>query len=335
MLSVSALKAAFGSYYINGGQSLKDLLKAHLVPSETEKEWAGGLITTTDTKVRKMKAALTSVLQPFQKALTPAGDLSILPLEKDLTKMKYETDIDPDELEESYAGFMARNASTDTNARKDWPITKYAGLMMIEKGREDYELNAVVKGTYVAPTPGTPGTPAQSHNGLAKQIADDITAGKIIPINGPAAWSTDAEDFALQLEQWIDDGRDTSEINRNIIDTHCEKIFMSKTLAMRAAKGFDKLYNTNYSKTDQNIMMASYKVPIPHTNQMIVGLSSWNGLSRIVMTPKANRMAYVKAPKSESAAEVDIDGRDITLYADFYKQLSYWDPEYVYCNQLN
>ena len=82
-------------------------------------------------------------------------------------------------------------------------------------------------------------------------------------------------------------------------------------------------------------MSASYKVPIPHTNQMIVGLSSFNGLSRIVMTPKANRMAYVKAPKSESAAEVDIDGRDITMYADFYKQLSYWDPEYVYVNQLS
>lgn len=334
MLSVSELKTAFGSYYIAGKQNLNDLLKAHLVPSITEKEWAP-LVSTSDTRVRKMKAALTSVLQPYQKQLTPAGDLSVKPLEKNLSKMKYETDIDPDEIEDSYAGFMARTEQVDTNARQNWPITKFAGLMMIEKGREDYELQAVYKGVYVAPTTGVASTPDKAHDGLGQQIATDILAGDIVPINGPAAWSTDAQDFAQEIEDWVEDVRASNPVTREIVDGHCRKIFMSKALAMRAGKGFNKLYDQNYNQTGGDIMMSSYVYPVPHSNLVIVGLPSMSGSNRVILTPEENRFARVKAPKSEAAAEVSIDGRDITLFADFWKQLSYWDPEYVYTNQLD
>ncbi len=330
MLNVTQLKSLFGSYFMSTGQGNKDVSKAFLVASVTEAAWAP-LITTTDTKVRRMKSSLTDVLQPFQKALTPSGALTIAPLERDLTKMKYETDIDPDTIEDSYAGFMALK---DVNDRAQWPITRYVAEMMVEKGRENFEVKTIYKGVYLAPTPGTAGAAVDAMDGIGKQIADDITAGDIVPINGPLVWSTDPVDFAAEIEVWIETARDVSPLQREIIDNHCTEIFLDKSLALRAAKGYNKIYDTNYNVTGQDIKKSVYRVDIPFTNLTLVGLPSMSGSKRLVMTPAENRLCRVKRPNSEATCEIEFVGREGTLWSDFWKAVSYWDPEYMYVNQV-
>jgi len=326
-LSVSALKAAFGSYFINAGQGQKDIYEEYLVPSATEAAWAP-LITTTDTQVRKMKSSLTDVLQPYQKALTPSGTLTVAPLSKSLTKMKYETIVDPDTIEDTYAGFLA---SIDTNDRKAWPITRYVAMKMLSKGREAFETKAIYKGVYLAPTPGTAGAAADAFDGLGTQIAADITATTITPV-ATGVLATDASDLAKQIEQWVVDCRAVSATQAEIIDNYCTEIFCDKAIALLAAKGFGINYNTQYNQTGASIMTAVYRVQIPFTNLTLVGLPSMSGKKRLVMTPSENRLCRVKRPASEAAAEMYVNGREITLFSDHWKAVSYWDPAYMFVN---
>lgn len=332
MINVTDLKTAWGAHYIAGGQGVKDIMKAILVPSVTDAEWAGTITPTEDTQVRKMKSSLTSVLQPFQKGASPAGDATIEPLSKDLTKMKYETDIDPDTIENSYAGFLA---TLDDNDRKKWPITKWIVTEMIAKGAEDWELSVVYGGVYSAPTPGTAGAVGTTHDGIGTQIAADITATNITPVNGPAAWSTDPDAFLEEFETWIQDVKDVSEVNRHIVENKVDKVFMSKTHAELLARGIFRKYNINYNASGQSIQGQPVKFPLPFSNLTIVGLPSMSGSNRVIMTPKENRMGYIKRPNAAKAAQLFETGpRELLAFCDFWKQVSYWDPAYMYVNQL-
>jgi hypothetical protein len=335
MILVSALVAAFGAQYTNEGQGMQSMMDQFLVPSVTEQEWCGGCNVTENTQEKKNSVTLSSVLQPWQKGASPTGDLTIAPLTMTLSKMKYETDIDPDTIERTYAGWLR---GVDTNDRSQWTITKWiAEIKLVEKGREDWELKAIMGGEYAAPTPGTGGAPETSHDGILTQVADAITATTITAINGPAAWSTDSEDCANEFEAWLESVRGTSETIRTIIDNHCDKVFMSKTLAMRIRKGLDIKYKDYGSQVAISgaIKTAAYRYTLPYHNLEVVGLPSMTGSSRVILTPPQNRDGYIKAPNSEQVAQLYPTGpRELLAFCDFYKQVSYWDPQYMYVNQL-
>lgn len=311
---------------------MKDIMSQFMVPSVTEKEWAP-MIATSDTQVRFLRSTMTSVLQAWQKAATPAGDLTLAPLERNLSKLKYETDIDPDTIDESWAGFLA---DIDSNDRKNWPITRYiADQLMMLKGREDWELSAVMKGVYVAPTPGTPGNVADSHDGILQQIVDDITATNITAVAGPASWSATDQTALEDLLTWIKAVKAVSENVRNIVDGHCREIFCSTTLAQKFHAGMCDKYNVNYQRTEIDLIFTAYKFKLPYHNLVIVGLPSMNGSNRIIMTPPINRYCRIKRPNSEASAELYMSGpREIVAFSDFHKQVSYKDPQYMYVNQL-
>jgi hypothetical protein len=332
MITATDLKTDWGNYFRNEGQGAKDIMKAFLVPSTTDLEWAGRIVPTTQTQERKIKSSLSNVLQPFQTGASPAGDLTLAPLVCNLTKMKFETDIDPDTIEVSYAGFLA---NLDTNDRKQWPITRYIVEEMIAKGNENWELEVVYKGEYAAPTPGTAGAVATTHDGLKTQIADAITAGDITAVNSNASWDSDPEAMLVEIETWIEAVAAVSAINRHIVENYCDKLFISKTLANRMAKGIFKTYNSNYNASDQNIKTAPTKFMLPFANIEVIGLPSMNGQNRVIMTPAVNRNGYIKRPTSSKVAELYQSGpRELLAFADFHKQVSFWDPAYMFVNQL-
>lgn len=330
MINSSAIKASWGNYFREGGLGPADVMRGLIIPSATDAEWAGRVVPTEDTQARKMKISLSSVLQPWQKGASPAGDMSMEPFTKDLSLVKYETDIDPYRIMQSAAEFMA----SDTNDASQWPIAKVVVQMMMEKGREDWDLHAVMKGVYSAPTAGTAGPPQNSHNGILKQIIDDVAASKITPVSGPANWSTDPQTCLAELEQFIADVKAVSTFTSNLVDNYIDKIFMDKALAQRIYKGIYKEYNVNYNATGDDVKSAPLKFVLPFTNNItVVGLNSMSGRKRVIMTPAVNRFAQIKRPKSEAAAELfQTEPREFIAHCDFYKQTSYWDPSLVLIN---
>lgn len=321
-LSVTSLKSAFGKA-IGTPASRKDIDLAFLVPSKTEAEF--NLIPTDKTEVRRVRAAVDQVLQKFQAQATPNGIVTLTPRTILLQDLKYELEIDPDVIEDSYLGFMA---NPDNNDRKSWTITQFVmNELMIQKGRENFELSEVYKGVAAAITPGTASALGASFDGLGKLIADNIADYTVVA--GPAAWSTDPVDFVTQVEEWVELCRATSELNRSIIDNSVDKIHMSQTLAQRFRTGMQLKYNVNYAQV--SMPMAVFVAP----NIAVVGLPSMSGKDRVIMTFKENRAAYIKRPESENGMGIsEANPYKPMLYAKFWKGIGFWHPNYVFVNQL-
>lgn len=330
-ITLTNLKTTFGAYFQDGGQGMKDILKALMVPASFDANWAPQ-IPTTDTVARMVKADIGDVLQAYQVALTPqSGNVSFNPLERKLSPLKLEKTFTPQEIEDSYVGFMAE----DTNKYENYPLTKFVvEQLMVAKYRENWNNGAVFHGVYVAPTTGTAGTVAGSHDGLKTQIADDISNSLITPINSGATFPTDAADAVVYLHDWIKAVKATSAIHSFTVTNYCDKIYVDQAFLDLYREGLPQVYGFNYNSTGEGLQNAASMVKIPLTNLTLVGDVAMAGSQRFMMTPKFNRYNRIKKPQSETNFNIDISGRTLTPFADFWRQLSYWDPAYMYVNQL-
>jgi hypothetical protein len=330
-ITLTNLKTTFGAYFQDGGQGMKDILKALMVPASFDAKWAP-LIPTTDTVARMVKADIGNVLQAYQVALTPqSGDVSFEPLQRNLSHLKIEKEFAPAEIEDSYVGFMA----ADTNKYENYPLTKFVvEQLMVAKSRENWNNSVVFHGNAVSPTAGTAGSVAGAHDGLKTQIADDISANKITPINSGASFPTDAADAVVYLHDWIKAVKATSALHSYTVTNHCDYIYVDQAFLDLYREGLPQVYGYNYTSTGEGLQSASSMVKIPLTNLTLVGDVAMAGSQRFMMTPKFNRYNRIKKPQSETNFNIDISGRTLTPFADFWRQLSYWDPAYMYVNQL-
>lgn len=321
-LNVTELKSAFGKA-IGTPASRKDIDMAFLVPSKTEMEF--NMVPTQLTQVRRVKASTDQILQAFQAAATPAGTVLFEPKSLDLQDLKYELEIDPDVIEDSYLSFLA---NPDNNDRKSWGITRFViEELMLAKGRENFELSEAYKGVKAAIVPGTASTLGAGYNGIGYDIATNIADYNLV--TGPAAWSTDPATFVTQLEDWVEDCRAVSETDRSIIDNIVDKIHMSQTLANRFKQGMKAKYNTQYGQINDpmKIFVAD--------NIQVVGLPSMSGKNRVFMTFNQNRAGYIKRPGSENNMGIsEANPYKPMIYAKFWKVLGFWHKEYVYVNDL-
>jgi hypothetical protein len=321
-INVTDLKTAFGKY-IGTPASRKDINNAFLVPSITESEF--NMIPTELTQVRRVKAAVDQVLQRFQATISPAGTVTFTPRSIDLQELKYELEMDPDVIEDSFLGFMS---NPDNNSRKDWTVSRYIiEELMVAKGRENFELSEAYKGVTGSITPGTATALGASFNGLGKLIADNISSYSVV--TGPTAWPTDPKDFVTAIEEWIESACAVSETNRVIIENAVDKLHMSTTLAKRFKQGMREKYNVNYGQINDPMTVFTAE------NISVKGLPSMSGRDRIFMTFKENRAGYIKRPGSENNKGIsEANPYKPLAYAKFWKGLGFWHPEYVFVNQL-
>lgn len=330
-ITLTALKSTFGAYFQDGGQGMKDILKALMVPASFDAKWAPQ-IPTTDTVARMAKADIGNVLQAYQVALTPqSGNVSFEPLERNLSHLKIEKEFAPAEIEDSYVGFMA----ADTNKYENYPLTKFVvEQLMVAKYRENWNNSVVFHGVAVSPTAGTAGTVAGSHNGLKKQIADDISATNITPINSGATFPTDAAEMVVYIHDWIKAVKAVSPLNSHIVTNECDYIYVDQAVLDLYREGLPQVYGVNFALTGEALQGSLDMVSIPLSRLKLVGDVAMAGSQRFIMTPKWNRYNRIKKPASELNFNIDISGRTLTPFADFWRQLSYWDPAYMFVNQL-
>jgi hypothetical protein len=330
-MTITDLVAAFGSHYRPEGQSIRDLDASFFQPLVTE-GFFGGLIPTVKTEERRVKSVIGQILRKKQKAFTGDDSAEFKPRLISLQELAYEYQAYPDEIQASYIGFLAQ---LDTNDRAAWPITRYiVDVLMIQKGREEFELNEVYKGTSEAIDPGVANSPGENFDGLEAQMNASVAAAgddDIVPITAPASWDTDPEAFLVELETFIEDVKLTSNEARLLVEGGLiRKIAMAPELRDRLAKGVFKTYNMNYNATRQNIINQPIEVPLPFGNLIAVGLPSMSGKERIFMTPEINKACFIKKPMSETGPEVQKVDREVKIFMDFWKGIGFWHKEYVY-----
>lgn len=172
-LTVTDLQTAYGQYYLNSGQSQADVLRS-FKRGRTLPSFANARMTK-NTIAQLAESFMTSVLQPFHKTFSHKGDAAFLPNMIQLYRVKIDQTLTPDDIVESWAGFMTDPTNVE---RKDWPIIRYIWEVLIaEQAAQDYEHADWAAIHAAAPGGGTPGSHLAIYNGLRKLIVTGLADG--------------------------------------------------------------------------------------------------------------------------------------------------------------
>ena len=299
---LTELVSAYGAYYEKSGQNkarVRKLLNQGLVTP--------GICTpvkTDDTIFRMANLALNRVVQPFQKGWTPLNAGAFTPNELKLFHFKVDEDIDPDDVEATWLGFLA----SDSVKRSDWPLVRYMIEMgYIPKINEDMELNEYGKGEYVAPTPGTEGDVGTGMNGLIKLLQVGVDAGTLNSINlGALATATIFD----QVEQFVDG---ISQVYQGIPMSVCMSPDWKKAYQR------DKRTQGFYQVSSDKQVDAS----IDFTPQKVVSLPALSGTETIFATPKANLIHLTKKSANKTRFSIEESKRTVSFMADWWEGLGF------------
>lgn len=329
MLNVDQLVAQFGAYYIPGGQSVANLKKALYAASETaalfnDRPMMGDYF-------RGSKVTMGNVLQPFQKAFTPSGDLSFQPNAFPLFKVKIDISLDPDDIESTWAGFLSGMDDAD---RAAWPIVRYLiEDHAIPKKDDDMELQVSFNGKYVAPTTGVASPVGQTMDGIKAVLNRYNLAGRLNLGNGPltmGAIATTPADFCTQVEEWV-------ESMDPVLRSQITEVVMSEQLSIRYQKGKLAKYGRDFNliNIDKSVQVDVSRCTIDSYPRIsVVGKISHNGSNVIWATPKVNRIRPIwKSTSVASVFQIKSYDRDVHVLTDWWEALDFEVPEFVIVNE--
>jgi len=307
--------AEWKAVYKAEGQGVKDIMTKLTQRSVTAKYFPTRF--TEKTVLEKVSAEFSRVLQRFQKQYTPVGGVKFEPLKIALFKLKIDLQERPDELEESWLGFLADSSLN----RKDWPFIKWFLMNALIQAEKDLEMSEIYHGVAGAIVEGTPTAAGASLDGIKVQINRLNTAGKLdlitmgaVPTD-PILYVEYIEDMIKQVERPL----------RNELDY----IFVQEDGHDLFRDGMRLKYNVNYAQVDDSKI-----TKLRNDNIQIVGLPSMAGSDKIWTTPSWNRQAGFKKPGNETVFQVENIDRLVKAYTDYYKGFGFWIGEYVVSNDV-
>ena len=315
----------FGNYYRNGGQDLTRILKKPYIAAQTEAMF--GLLPTDDTSYQMASAELSRVLQPFQIGWTPVGTLKAAPIVLTQTPFKVDLQENPDLLENSWLGFLGDN-NLD---RAQWPFVRYlVEQHLYSKMDEDYELNEIYFGKFVAPTPGVAGAESTGMDGIRTIINRHVQASRITPI-AMGAIPIDPLAFCEYIEAFVE--KFTRRYRGRMME-----VCMNTTLARRYAKGWHAKYKVDLKDAVGRPIVdgngdALIQIPIEFTKHTVVGLESMGDSLKIWATTADNRKRLVKKTVNTKSVRIESLKREVYIYTDFYKGVGFPLPEAVFTNE--
>lgn len=314
-VEITDILTEFGAYYLNNGQNLARVLSLVYRKSVTEEMLTTRI--TEETRWRAAKSTISELLQPFQKQWTPKGDLTFEPIEILLFKMKVDYELYPDDIEESWLGFLA-----DHNLdRKVWPLVRYlVEQKIIPKMQEEFELEAIFWGKREEPEEGVPGKAWQSMDGLRKARNASVLDGITVPIQ-IGAWDADNAVLVEQFEEFAD-GIDKRYWNIPMI------IGVNEDLERRYKRGTREKYGK-----DQDFQGTFAK--IKDTNIMLRGLASHNGSDGVWCTTPDNAIRLIKKQQNIKKLRVENVDRLVKLFTDFSKGVGFALGEILFTNDLD
>ena len=311
-IDVSDIVAEYGDYYINNGQNATDLMQKLHQPSVTAEEFR--TIPTTDTVVRKGSSAMTRVLQPFQKAFTPIGDLSFLPHLIELFNMKIDVEFMPDEIVDTWVGFLEGLA---TNERDKWPFVRwFIEVHIIAQSVEDYELYEAWDGVYAPPTPGTAGALGTATDGIKTIFTKN--AGRINTI-AMGAMPTDPVDVVSYVEDFV---KEIPQLYRDKM----RNLYVNPDVMLAYKMGKEEKYNKNYAN-DKDLVSLKF-----FPNIMVKGLPSMKQDNTIWCTLEENKIRPIRRAQFSNLKVGEYSPRKVSVFGDWWSVCSFVHPESIFRN---
>ncbi len=313
-MNAADVVSEYGAYYLNHGQNAQSLVQKLNYRSEFDSLFI--TTPTEDTVIRRGSSVMSRLLQPFQKTWSPTGEVTFKAAPINLYKQKVDFQDYPDELAETWLGFLADEGLD----RKQWPFVKW----LIEKHIlpqtvEDYEINEVYAGAYAAPgVPGTAGAAGTAMEGANKIINDHITATDITPIV-TGALSTTPATFVDQVEAFVDS---IDALYRTAPMT----LAMNHVQSVIFKRGMREKYNVNYEQTSDLMAVMDYP------NVQVGGFHAMGSSGKIFCTPRFNAIRGVKRISNLNRVEVENVDRQVKIYTDWHVGVGFIIPELVFTN---
>jgi hypothetical protein len=321
-LTITDITTEWGAYY--DGENKQSVIKwlAKQVGSLLDHARA---VYTAKSEYRGAMASGTRILQSLQDAWTPLGGVTLSPVAIKKYAFKVDWEMIPHEtLRESWVGFLKGNDLDPTT----WPFVRWiVEDYILPQMMQDLKDNELWDGEYAAHTPGTASAAGTSMNGMAKIIADILTAGSSTAIT-TGALQTDPDLFVEQVEDFVASIPPT--LRRTV-----NKLFMDPDLLLRYRQGYQEKYGTSVN-FDANERFGSNTVR-NHQGIQIVGVDEMEGSSRIWGTSEGNFVKVYDAAeaRTETTNEIKIESvdRKIKIFSDFELGLGLADPRLLFCNE--
>lgn len=305
---VTDIVKEYGAYYINSGQNRNRLMQLLLFGRETTKY--ARQVKTDDTVYRLAKDFITSLVQPFQKAWTPKGDLKFEPVPIPLFKMKVDFDLYPDDIEDNWLGFLA----SENKSRSEWPLIRYVmEVHLIKKINEDMELKEVYKGVRSEPTAGTAGATGTSMNGLQTLLkkSDKINRLVMDPLEASTIYDQIEESYESITEEYQ---------NTPMIVCVAPK-WRRAFLKDKRNLGY---YDISSAKQIDDTLDFS--------PARVIGLPSMIGTNDLFITPKDNFLHITKKGKNAGAFKVEESKRCVSIMTDWWEGVGFGLDEIIWTN---
>ncbi|MGE4568030.1 MAG: hypothetical protein AB7C90_02470 [Bacteroidales bacterium] len=317
-MNVSDIITEFGAYYEQAGQN-KNRILAMLTQGLVTPSYCTP-VKTDDTIFKLGQLVMGNIVQAFQKGWTPKNPAAFTPNELRLYKLKIDEEIDPDDIEAIWLGFLA----SESVNRKDWPIVKFL-IEHPEQGyiaaiNRDMELYCYGKGEYQAPTPNEAGVTSNAMTGYIKLLTDGVAAGTINSVNIGAL---DKDTIFDQVELFTDG---ISEIYQNV----AMNVFMSPSWAKKYHR--DKRAQGFYSFAGEDEIKKGITGKIDFTPQQVVGLPSLSGTDTIFATPKANFVHLTKKGTNKNKINIEEAKRSVFFLADWWEGIGFGIDAAVWTN---
>lgn len=313
-MDVTNIVKEYGAYYEKAGQN-KNRILALLTQGLVTPGYCT-TVKTDDTIFRLGSLTIGHIVQAFQKAWTPKADIAFQPNELRLYKMKADIDLEPDDIEATWLGFLA----DEKVSRKDWPLVKFLiehpEQGIIARINSDMEMKEYGHGQFVAPTPGTAGTTGESMDGFIKQLQTGIDNETINHIN---VGNLDKDTIFDQVEEFV---VKLGDLYRYIQ----MPIFMSQENEIHYHR--DKRGQNFYQIQSE----AQVNRNVDFVPQFVVGLPSLNGTNIMFSTPKVNMMHLTKKYNNKTRFDLQEAKRVVNVLADWWEGVGFGIDGAVFTN---
>jgi hypothetical protein len=265
---------------------------------------------------------MDEVIQGYQKAFTPKGDLTLTPYKTKVRPIKIDLKIEElEKLRQTYLAKMFREG----RGKKDYQemdFIKYILTVHLPKAiANDMEIVSCV-GTYVAPTAGTAGDAVNATDGILTGIATAIDDGDLAGGNVITTGALTTTNILDKVELFVD-ALPAKMKTMNLLEG--QEIFMSFSLYEAYKRKYAEKYGT-YMDYKTGIEM------VYGTSMKVVGIPGWGSSDALLCTPKTNLLHCYNEVDIPTEFNFEVRERAISVYADFSAGFGFNYLQDIYVN---
>lgn len=328
--SLAKFREEFGAYYQPRGQNVARL-KMALFSDRTAFDNLFRKVPISGDRYEHALLNGTRVLQGFKPVWSELGGLEGTPMKSDLRRVKVNTGAVPDDLVDTWLGFLASQEGRDPGlARKEWPFVRwFIEIYLVQQALED-QFNEAFLSVYAPPPAGDTPSPAGTLlDGLHQQVNAFVDNG-LMPVISTGPLEEDPEAFAEQIEAFAEQ-IDSKIRGRQLI------INMADVYASRYAEG---LQDRHALKPLEIMGTPMYQLP-RRPNIKILGHTNWlqgvggDASQKLICSFGDNFKKVVRVGNKEGMPfRVDEVDYKLKFFADWFVLYTLDDPRYAVTNDV-